>query len=289
VSTESSVPHARRLAVHLKVMRRTTSEPRLAFERAGETGPEVLLVMGLGMRGAVWRPQIERLQGDHRLVWFDNRGIGGSDPIAGLPSMRDFAHDALRVADDAGLGGFHVVGVSLGGMIAQEVSLLAPARVRSLTLIATHAGGVGGLVPHPRGFYHFARSFVQRGDGRVDALQRLLYPPRFLRETDRVALAERIASQTGSLADRRAALRQLVAVARHDTRARLREVSVPTLVLKPEEDVLVRPAHADLLASRIPGARLHTVRGAGHGLMFQCADEVADVIRTHVATHEPRS
>ncbi|MFO0602250.1 MAG: alpha/beta fold hydrolase [Polyangiales bacterium] len=267
-------------------MQRTTTEPRLAYERAGERGPEVLLVMGLGMRGAVWRPQIDRLERDHRVVWFDNRGIGASDPMRGLPSMDDFALDALRVADDAGFGRFHLVGVSLGGMIAQELGLLAPGRLRSLTLIATHAGGPTGLVPHPRGLYHFARSFTQSGDARVEALQQLLYPPRFLRETDRAALAERIAAQTGAPADRRAALRQLVAVARHDTRARLREVRVPTLVLKPEEDVLVRPSHADVLASRIPGARLHRVRGAGHGLMFQCADEVADAIRAHVARHE---
>lgn len=267
-------------------MRRTTSEPRLAYERSGDAGPEVLLVMGLGMRGAVWRPQIDRLQRDHRVVWFDNRGIGESDPITGLPSMRDLARDALRVADDAGLERFHLVGVSLGGMISQELSLLAPSRLRSLTLIATHAGGPGGLVPHPRGLYHFARSFTLRGDARIEALQRLLYPPRFLRETDRAALAARIAAQTGAPADRRAALRQLVAVARHDTRARLRDVRVPTLVLKPEEDVLVRPSHADLLASRIPGARLHAVPGAGHGLMFQRADEVTEAIRRHVAQHE---
>lgn len=267
-------------------MRQTTTEPRLAYERAGDVGPEVLLVMGLGMRGVVWRPQIDRLQGDHRLVWFDNRGIGESDPIAGLPSMRDFARDALRVADDAGFARFHLVGVSLGGMISQELALLAPSRLRSLTLIATHAGGPGGLAPHPRGLYHFARSFTLRGGARVDALQQLLYPERFLRETDRAALAERIAAQTGAPADRRAALRQLVAVARHDTRSRLREVSVPTLVLKPEEDVLVRPSHADVLASRIPGARLHVVKGAGHGLMFQCADEVSEVIRRHVAASE---
>ncbi len=257
----------------------------MAYERAGERGPEVLLVMGLGMRGGVWRPQIERLQGDHRLVWFDNRGIGESDPMEGLPRMRDFARDALRVADAAGLERFHLVGVSLGGMIAQELSLLAPGRLRSLTLIATHAGGPMGLVPHPRGLYHFTRAFTQKGEARVDALQGLLYPPRFLRETDRAALAERIAQQTGTPADRRASLRQLLAVARHDTRGRLREIRVPTLVLEPEEDVLVRPAHARYLAARIPAARLHAVKGAGHGLMFQCADEVSGAIRAHVAAH----
>jgi 3-oxoadipate enol-lactonase len=270
-------------------MPRTTNEPRLAYERAGETGPEVLLVMGLGMRGALWRPQIERLQGDHRLVCFDNRGIGGSDPIAGLPTVRDFARDALRVADDAGFARFHLVGVSLGGMIAQELALLAPARLRSLTLIATHAGGPGGLIPHPRGLYHFARAFTLGGEARVEALQHLLYPPRFLATTDRAALAERIAAQTGAPADRRAALRQLLAVARHDTRRRLPAVSVPTLVIKPDDDVLVRPAHSDRLAEGIPGARLERFPGAGHGLMFQCADGVADSIRRHVAAHDAQS
>jgi pimeloyl-ACP methyl ester carboxylesterase len=267
-------------------MHRTPTAPHLAYERAGDVGPDVLLVMGLGMRGDVWRPQIERLRGDHRLVWFDNGGIGESDALRGFPTIRDFARDALRVADAAGLTRFHVVGVSLGGMISQELTLLAPERVRSLTLVATHAGGPGGLVPLPRGLYHFTRAFALRGDARADALQQILYPPRFLREVDRAALAERIAQQSGAPPNPRTTVRQLLAVARHDTRARLPSLRVPTLVIKPEDDVLVRPTHADLLASRIPGARLHAVKGAGHGLLFQCADEVTGAIRAHIAGHD---
>ena len=267
-------------------MQRTPTAPHMAYERAGDAGPDVLLVMGLGMRGNVWRPQIDRLRGDHRLVWFDNRGIGESGALTGLPTIRDFARDALRVADDAGLARFHLVGVSLGGMISQELTLLAPGRVRSLTLIATHAGGPLGLVPHPRGLYHFARALTLRGAARGDALQQLLYTPRFLREVDPAVLAARVAQQAGDAPDPRSTFRQLLAVMRHDTRERLTALRVPTLVIKPEEDVLVRPAHADLLASRIPGARLHAVKGAGHGLMFQCADEVSEAIRAHIAAHD---
>lgn len=98
-----------------------------------------------------------------------------------------------------------------------------------------------GLVPHPRGLYHFTRAFTQRGEARVDALQGLPPPPRFLRETDRAALAERIAQQTGTPADRRASLRQLLAVARHDTRGRLREIRVPTPCSSPRRTCSCAP------------------------------------------------
>lgn len=269
-------------------MQQTLTSPRIAYARVGERGPDVLLVMGLGMRGEIWRPQLDRLGGDHRVVYFDNRGIGQSEALRGFPTVRDFARDALRVADAAGLERFHLVGVSLGGMISQELTLAAPERVRSLTLLATHAGGPMGLVPTARGLGYFVRAFGLRGAARIEAMQRILYTPRFLDRVDRKVLAERIAAQAGDPPKQRTTVGQLLAVARHDTRARLRDVRVPTLVLKPADDVLVRPEHSHTLARGIPNARMHTVYDAGHGLMFQNADEVAEAIRGHIAQCEGR-
>ena len=239
--------------------------------------------MGLGMRGSVWRPQLDDLARDHRLVYFDNRGIGQSAPMAGHPTVRDFADDALRVADAVGWPRMHVVGVSLGGMIAQELTLGHPERVVSLTLIATHAGGPLGIVPRLRGLLGFARIQLGPKAQRVRLLQELLYTRDFLAVVDKDRLDERMQAQVGQRAHPRTIVAQVGAVLRHDTRTRLRTIAAPTLVVRPGADILVRPLHSDRLAKYIPGARMLSIPDAGHGVTFQSAREVSAAIREHVA------
>lgn len=257
----------------------TTCEAKLAYETRGEQGPPVLLIMGLGMRGVVWESQIEDLSRDHRVAWFDNRGIGNSGPATGKYSMAHAADDAASVLDALGWETAHIVGVSFGGMVAQELALRHPKRLRSLTLIATHPGGVLGVVPRLVGFYAFFRA--QFGN-RPRALMTLLYPRDFLATLDRSALEQRMALQAVPQPSA-TVRRQLLAVIRHDTRRRLAHIAAPTLVLKPTADVLVRPFHSDRLAARIPGARLVPLVGAGHGIIFQCQEQVNAAIRAHVA------
>lgn len=268
-------------------MHHTTTEPRIAFDTKGcAGGPRLLMVMGFGMRGAVWLPQIEALGADHELAWFDHRGIGESEPSASLFRMADLAQDALRVADSLGWTDFHVVGVSLGGMVSQELALAAPTRVRSLTLIATHAGGIFGILPTLMGLYHWVRAAFGPQSGRVGHLTRLLYPAAFLATVNPEDLRARMQLQVGTRPPSRTALMQLLAVIRHNTHRRLRVIAPPTLVIKPEADLLVRPFHSDDLHRGIPGSRLASIPDAGHGLTFHAAPAVNAAIRDHVATHD---
>jgi len=262
----------------------TDGSPRLAWYEAGTSGPPVLLSMGFGMRGLVWHPQIDGLERDHRLVYYDNRGLGESAPSPTLTyRMTDLAEDAIRVLDASGHERAHVVGVSMGGMAAQELVLRYPHRVRTLSLIASHAGGRRARRPTRKGMRLFVQANTSPPRDRLKALQELLYPPDFLAEVDPAKLGERIRAQVSKRAPLPALVGQFSAVARHDTRRRLRRISVPTLVIRPDLDILIRPENSDFLAREIPGARLLTLPDGGHGAIFQCADAINDALREHFA------
>lgn len=268
-------------------MQYTDGPVRIAYEtNGGEGRPRVLMVMGFSMRGNVWLPQVEGLGADHTLAWFDNRGIGESDLPPTTFRMAVLAQDALRVADALGWSRFHVVGVSLGGMVSQEIALAAPERVQSLTLIATHAGGPTGVMPTLKGLFYWVQAAFGPQSGRVRNLTRLLYPAAFLATVDPADLQARMRLQVGQRPRTRTALLQLLAVMLHNTRTRLRALRPPTLVVKSGADLLVRPHHSDFLHAQIPGAQLVTIPDAGHGLTFHAAATVNAAIRSHVAAHD---
>jgi pimeloyl-ACP methyl ester carboxylesterase len=264
----------------------TPGEPRIAWSLHGRAGPRVLLIMGMGMRGSVWRPQVERLERDHRLITYDNRGVGGSEDGPGMWTMRDMAGDALRVMDAAGWKRAHVVGVSMGGMVAQELALAAPERLRSLTLISTHAGGPSARIPPWRGVRGFLEVNLLPPEQRFHALAYLLYPADFLRVADREAMVGRMREQLGSRPASSVRLKQLAAVMRHDTRARLPRLRAPTLVVRSERDALVDPREQARLASRIEHAEVLSFEQGGHGVIFQCAGPLAARLRAWFARHE---
>src|SRR5689334_22227816 len=121
-----------------------TSGARLSYVRSGE-GPAVLLVQGVGIVGEGWRPQVDALKRDFTCVSFDNRGIGESTALGPHRlSVEAMADDALAIMDAERIDRFHLVGHSLGGVIAQEIALRATERVRSLSLLCTFARGKQG-------------------------------------------------------------------------------------------------------------------------------------------------
>lgn len=266
----------------------TETHPRVAFTTGGDAGPPVLFVMGFGMGGVVWRPQVDALRHAHRTVFYDHLGVGGSDPPPRRPTMATMAKDALRVLDSLGWADAHVVGVSMGGMIAQELALLAPARVRSLTLIATHAGGLYAALPRIEGFLGFVEVNVSAPSKRVAALKRLLYTPEFLASVDVERLDQRVTDMIGRRAPRDTLVGHLYAVLHHRTRRRLGAIRAPTMVVRPARDLLVNPRNSDVLAREIPGARLVRFDDAGHGVTFQCADALNAELVRHIAAAERR-
>jgi len=261
----------------------TSSEPSIRYWTSGASGDTVLLVMGFGMRGEIWRPQIDGLSDRYRVAWFDHRGLGQSE--SGPNSiwwMKDMAQDAMHVLDSLGWDRCHLVGVSMGGMIAQEMVVTNAHRFKSLSLLVTHPGGhFASKWPGIIGFQAFTRAFLSRGRKRITALEKLLYPDEFLRKTDRKELYSRMRLRLSRPAPKSTLLAQLAAVVRHDTRHRLKTMTVPTLILKAGSDILVPPTCSDHLKSLIPKATLFDLEDAGHGLIFQKSEIVNDLLANH--------
>jgi 3-oxoadipate enol-lactonase len=267
----------------------TETSPRLAYVERGEVGPPVLLIMGFGMRKELWEPQLAGLSGSHRVVAFDNRGVGSSERgPSRLFTMPMMADDACRVLDAASLPCAHVVGVSMGGMIAQELAFRHPSRLLSLSLIATHPGSPRYFIPPPEGIRLFPQTFYGDAASRMATTRALLYPPEYVALAGEEKLGARMRAMMGAATPNDVLLAQLAAIMRHWTIPRLRTLDVPTLVVRPGKDVLVRATGSDAIAKAIPGARLSRYDDAGHGLIFQCADRLNAELAAHFAEAEAR-
>lgn len=241
----------------------------LAYEVRGE-GPDVLLISGLGYGGWMWKWLAAELAPHHRVITFDNRGLGGSERPPGPYTTRLMADDAAGLLEGLGVRAAHVVGLSLGGMIAQELALAWPERLRSLVLAST----VGG--PNAIPITATALEVMRNRQGDPLALIRrglaVSCAPGFAeRRPERMAeiVAERLACTVtpGGYSA------QLAAGAGHDVEARLGVLRVPTLCLTGDSDFVVPMENAAALARRIPGARYEVLPGLGH--LLPCEDEVA--------------
>lgn len=270
-------------------MRIKLSDVVFHVETFGELGSPVLLVMGLGMPGRAWKNQVPDLARHHRVAWFDHRGSGKTEARPGLWSMDLFARDCVTLMDHLGWVDAHVVGVSMGGMIAQHVALKYRERVRSLSLIATHAGGFRGRMPTGAGLWRFVSANGASVDKRLNHLMSLLFPDDAFDESERARVKEGLLQDLVDRQPVRYRLSQLVAVLRHDMRARLSELGgVPTLVAKPGRDILVRPEECTRLANNIPGAKLVEFPNAGHGIIRQEAPALNQELLRHFAAADFR-
>jgi 3-oxoadipate enol-lactonase len=249
---------------------------RLHFEDTGGSGPPVLLVMGLGMNATGWWRTVPVLvEAGLRVIAFDNRGVGRSERVPGPYTVAEMADDAVSVLDAAGVDRAHVYGISLGGMIAQEVALRHPDRVRALVLGATTAGGAHWVQAAPE-VVAFVRLRAQMtAEHAVWASVPINYAPRTrLEGGDRIA--QDIAQRLRYPVESEYYSAQLAAANGHD--ARVEDIRAMTLVVHGEQDVLIPPANGELLAAAIPGAELSLCSGAAH-LYF--TDDPA--IDSHVA------
>ena len=255
----------------------------LSFSVRGE-GQPVLFIQGVGVHGSGWTPQIDRLAGLYQCVAFDNRGLGLSQPRGCAITVEQMAEDATAIMDALGWTSAHVVGHSLGGLVALHLALSARARVRSLALLCTFARGRDGTPLAPV-LWTGLRTKIGTRRQRRRALLELVMPPGILRTADRDALAERLAPLFGhDLAiEPPVTMSQLGAMRAYDGTPRLSQLDgLPTLVVSAAHDRIASPAAGRALASGIRGARYVELPHAAHGATIQCAADVNALLIEHL-------
>ncbi len=240
---------------------------RLHYRETGRhSGPPVLMIQGLGADKHLWDVQRFALASRYRTLAMDNRGAGRSDKPYGAYSMEQMADDAVAVLDDTGVDTAHVVGASMGGVIAQLLALRHPERVRSLTLACT-------ACRHHRWrrelLAEWARIAETRGMGAMtaEAARWMIGPRSFRRLSPAIgwmgplALSRPPHAFAGQVAG-------ILAIDDH-LRERLPNLDVPTLVMVGNQDILTPRGDAEEIAELIPTAELVVISGAAHGFMIE--------------------
>jgi pimeloyl-ACP methyl ester carboxylesterase len=248
------------------------------------SGPPVLLIQGVGVIGAGWTPQVEGLRARFTLCAFDNRGIGRSAPLTRSTSIEAMAGDALALLDALGWDRAHVVGHSMGGLIAEQLALDAPTRVRSLALLCTPASGRAGAWPGGRVIWVGLRGRVGTRAMRRAAFLELVLPRSALLEADAAALAKQLAPLFGrDLADSPPILmKQMRAMGRHDVTGKLSALaSIPTLVVSADEDPIAPPSAGRATTERIGSARHVELPDSGHGVTIHRAEVINRLLAEH--------
>jgi pimeloyl-ACP methyl ester carboxylesterase len=240
---------------------------RLHWESDGE-GETVLLVAGLALPATSWWRTVPVLSRRFRVLTYDHSGVGRSGDLRAPFSTASMAADAVSVLDAAGVDRAHVYGTSLGGLVAQQIAIRHPERVRSLVLGATHPGGHRAHPPDRDVLSFLRRRPELPAREAAWAFVPYNYAARCRRHhLDRIAqdIARRLELPYAKAAYRA----QLFAGATHDCLLALRRIAAPTLVVHGREDRVIPAGNAELLADAIPDAELHLLDETGHIYMTE--------------------
>jgi pimeloyl-ACP methyl ester carboxylesterase len=249
----------------------------IAYEVIGN-GEPLLLIHGLGYDRRGWGPLTALLANDFQVVLFDNRGVGESDVPAGPYAVTQMAADAVAVLDAAGIDRAHVLGVSLGGYIAQEVALTYPNRVRKLVLGSTAPGGTRSYPMPPAGVEAFGRFPTMEREAGLRLMVESSLGAHGVRERPEL-LAEIFAYRLERAPTPAGWQAQAFAGATFDAFDRVPRIAAPTLVVHGGADTVVDPRNAELLVELIPDAHAEVVPERGHLVHWQEPELLAPIVR----------
>jgi pimeloyl-ACP methyl ester carboxylesterase len=254
----------------------------LSYERAGE-GPPLLLIMGMSGTKHHWGDRVlEELRRDFDTIVYDHRDAGDSTKTSQPFSIADLAKDAAGLLESLEIDSAHVMGISMGGMVAQELALARPERIRSLTLGCTYCGGEGSLLTSEGVMRRLAEG-MSSGDREraVRTAWEVNVSPKFAAEED--AYARFLANGMRYAMPVPVIMEQMRAITAHDTSARLPELGLPTLVVHGTLDQMLPVENGHMIARLIPDSRLEILKGIGHMYFLEEPERSAQLVRDHAA------
>ena len=254
---------------------------RIYWGKYGE-GSDLLLVQGLGYTTEMWHRVLPALARRHRVIAFDNRGVGRSDVPPGPYPIELMASDAVAVLDAARADSAHVFGISMGGYISQELALQAPDRVRSLVLGCTGCGGREAVLAEQEVLDLLTARASMPAEQGIRVMVPYIYDP----ATPRERIEEDLAIRLQTYPPEQGYLGQLQGIAGWESCSRLGGLRLPVLVIHGTSDRLVPPANGRRLAEAISGARLLMLPQASHVFFTDQPEATIEAVLGFVAEVE---
>lgn len=259
---------------------------QLSYDRAGDGPPlPLLLIMGMSGTKRHWGERVlSELRRDFEVIVYDHRDVGGSTRTGAPFTIADLADDAAGLLAALQLDAAHVMGISMGGMVAQELALGYPERVRALTLGCTYCGGRRGPLTGEGVFQRLYES-MSSGDRRraIRTMWEVNVSAGFAadeREWERflaTGMEHGVAIPV--------IVEQMTAIAGHDTRARLPGLQTPTLVIHGTVDQMIEVSYGRAVAELTTGSRLEILEGVGHMFFLEQPERTAELVREHAAAY----
>jgi 3-oxoadipate enol-lactonase len=259
-----------------------TGQIELSYDRAGD-GPPLLLIMGMSGTKHHWGDGVlEHLRRDFETIVYDHRDAGDSTRTGQPFTIADLAEDAAGLLDALELEAAHVMGISMGGMVAQELALAHPELISSLTLGCTYCGGEGSVLASEGVMRKLAEAMSSGDRARaIRAAWEVNVSPSFAAGEDAYARFLKTGMSYGLPVQ--VIMEQMRAISAHDTSARLPELAAPTLVAHGDLDELLPVQNGHMIAGLIPGSRLEIFEGIGHMFFLEQPERTAELVREHAA------
>ena len=254
----------------------TSNGVNINYEMAGQGDP-LLLIMGFAMPGAAWLPMLPFLPG-FQSIYFDNRGTGLSDKPAGTYTVAAMADDASNLIRSLGFERVRVYGISMGGMIAQELALRHPEQVGMMVLGCTTPGGAQSERASEdvlQSLVTGSKLMAQDPDAGIEMVLPLLYPPEFIAAHPELKHFMRMGMTLAPPTPPETADKLAAGLAEFDTCDRLHEIQCPVMVVHGGKDVVIPPRNAALITDRVRDSELFMIPEAGHNY------PAADPVRIH--------
>jgi 3-oxoadipate enol-lactonase len=260
-------------------------EIELSYERAG-SGPPLLLIMGMSGTFDHWDAGfLDDLRRDFDTIVYDHRGVGASSRLGeGRLMIAQLAQDAAGLLDTLEIDSAHVLGFSMGGMVAQELALAYPERIRTLALCGTYCGGQGSALMPEASLRKLAEG-ASSGDRApaIRAAWEVNVSPDFAAKDEEYARFLQIGMRRAVA--RGVIMAQMRAIARFDSSARLSELKPPTLVIHGTLDEMLPVQNGRMIAGLIPGSQLEILDGIGHLFFWEQPERSAELVRAHAAVY----